>query len=105
LEAVKTIARRWGHRQDIGPSRAIPIVMQRLSSLLMRGICRILLHNSVDVEQTLDPCDATASLVEPARGVRPSHSPSAALVIPQPVAALGPQSSCDEAAVLGGASS
>ena len=105
LEVVRTIARRWGHRQDIGPSRAIPIVLQRLSSVLMRGICRLLLHNTVDAEQTLVPTEATASSAESARGVRATHSPSATLVDPQPVAAFGTQSSCDDAAVFGGVSS
>jgi hypothetical protein len=105
LDVVKAIARRWGHRLDIGPSRSIPVVLQRLSGLVMRGICRILLHNTVDDDAIgmrrdvrLSPglLDAAAFALFPL---------SAASVGPPPIACLSLPCSLDTAAALGGASS
>jgi hypothetical protein len=66
VDVLRRIAMRWGNRFDIKPPRSIPIVMQRISSIVMRGICRLLLINAM-------PPDAP---LMPMRGGATQHAPS-----------------------------
>jgi hypothetical protein len=66
LETMKFIATKWGQRFNLAPSRAITVVMQRLSSLFMQGICRMLLVNSTP--ETEFELAATTTLVAAAAG-------------------------------------
>jgi hypothetical protein len=45
MKLLRYIARAWGNRFDIVPSRAVPLVIQRVSATLMRGIAQLLLAN------------------------------------------------------------
>ena len=45
MTLLRFIARAWGNRFDIVPSRAVPLVIQRVSATLMRGIAQLLLAN------------------------------------------------------------
>jgi hypothetical protein len=45
LELLRFIAREWGRQFDLRPCRSVPLVMQRITTTLMRGIARLLLAN------------------------------------------------------------
>ena len=50
LSILRLIAMRWGGRFDIKPCRSIPIVMQRVNSVIVRGICKLLMINALACE-------------------------------------------------------
>ena len=47
LDILRRIAMQWGRRFDLQPGRSIPIFMQRINSLIIRGVAGIALVNAV----------------------------------------------------------
>ena len=47
LDILRRIAMQWGRRFDLQPGRSIPIFMQRIISLIIRGVAGIALVNAV----------------------------------------------------------
>ena len=45
MELLRFIAREWGRQFDLRPCRSVPLVMQRVTTTLMRGIARLLCAN------------------------------------------------------------
>ncbi len=43
---LRMLARAWGGQFDILPSRAVPLITQRVSAVLMRGYAQLLLANA-----------------------------------------------------------
>ena len=43
---LRMLARSWGYQFDIVPSRAVPLINQRVSAVLMRGFAQLLLANA-----------------------------------------------------------
>ena len=46
LEVLRLVARAWGRQFDLAPCRSTPLIFQRVSFTVMKGVARLLLANA-----------------------------------------------------------